>query len=61
MELYTEKTPGLPGPGAIDSASVPIGAEIQEGRNSIMSCKAFSLRRPGKLVSPVLVFFSLTE
>jgi hypothetical protein len=42
------KTPGLPESGAICSAPVPVGAEIQEGRN--LSHKTPSWREPGKLV-----------
>jgi hypothetical protein len=45
-----EKTPGLPGSGAICSAPVPVGAKIRKGRNSPMSRKIPSWRQPGKLI-----------
>lgn len=47
--MYIEKTPGLAGPGASCNATVPLGTEIREGRNSPINRKAFSLGRPGKL------------
>ena len=49
-----EKTPGLPGSGAVCSTPVPVDSEIREDQNFAMNRKVFSLRTPSKLTSTIL-------